>query len=57
VGIRVAQQKLISKVVDSNHGTRNLVVRIVVKKVQNCNAVLMRSIMRQARSFGIIGKC
>jgi chorismate mutase len=50
VGIRVAQQKLISEVVNSNHGTWNLVVRIFVKNVQDSNAVLVRSIMRQARS-------
>jgi hypothetical protein len=50
VGIRVAQRKLIGKIVNSNHETWNLVVRIFVKKVRCSNTVLERSIMRQARS-------
>jgi chorismate mutase len=50
VGIRIAQRKLINEVVKNNHGTWNLVVRIFVKNVQDSNAVLVRSIMRQARS-------
>jgi hypothetical protein len=56
VGIIVAQQKLIGKVIDGNHGTWNLVVRIFVRNVLDSDTILVKKHYETSEEFSMRSK-